>query len=155
MRQTQRTIYWLIVLSLWFVLPANAKPAPAFDSFIATSDNGKTPNQSAEVHFDCSDKVFAVIKSSETTNHKSRTHDLIVNWFDPTDKLEQETRYEFTSFGKGTFVWAWLRLSAPAGAAIGRIFDPAFGMGEFIGEWRAEIEIDGQKIATHRFKVLC
>lgn len=150
-----RLLRWGLACGLIFALPCNAESTPVFQTFIAASNNNRTPNQTPEKHFDCSDNVYAVIKSDAETNLPSSEHQLVVNWFNPNNKLEQETRYKFTSIGKDTFVWAWLRLSAPAGAAIGRIFDPAFGMAEFIGQWRVEILIDQHKIATHQFDVLC
>ena len=144
-----------ILSGLFFAPLCLANKPTQFETFIAASDNGRTPNLTPEKHFDCSDMVYAVIKSNETSVRAAKNHELVVNWINPAKKLEQETRYTFSSFGKDTFVWAWLRLSAPAGAAFGRIFDPAFGMAKFIGDWRVEIIIDDDKIATHHFNVLC
>ena len=155
MRHQRLVPRWLIWLSYLFVLPCFAEQPASFETYIAASDNGRTPNLKPEKHFDCSDMVYAVIKSNETTIRVAQNHDLVVNWINPANKLEQETRYDFSSYGKDTLVWAWLRLSAPAGAAFGRIFDPSFGMAKFIGDWRVEIIIDGEKVATHQFNVLC
>lgn len=146
---------FFLLCSVLFAAPCFAEPTQTFKTFIAASNNGRTPNLIPEEHFDCSDMVYAVIKSGDTLNHAATQHELVVNWFNPANKLEQNTHYGFTAIGKDTFIWAWLRLSAPAGAAFGRIFDPAFGMGEFIGKWRVEILIDDDKIATHHFNVLC
>ncbi|MEE9447778.1 MAG: hypothetical protein V3V09_07435 [Arenicellales bacterium] len=112
------------------------------------------PSATPEAQFDCSDKIYAVIEIKTAGSH-NKEHQLVVNWMNPGNKLEEKTRYKFTSYGEGTRIWAWLTLSAPSGAAIGRIFDPAFGMASFIGKWRAEIKVDDKKIATHPFEVLC
>ena len=106
-------------------------------------------------HFECSDTIYAVIEVTAPERQQASEHLLVVNWFNPNGKLEQRTRFEFNSYGKGTRVWAWLRLSGSTGAAIGQMFDPSFGMSEFIGTWRAEFIIDDDKLANHHFEVLC
>ncbi len=129
--------------------------SPSFNTFITARAIDDIPGSTPEKHFDCSDKIYTVIEVTAPERQTPSQHELIVDWLNPGNKLEQKTRYAFTSYGKGTRVWAWLRLSGPTGAAIAQIFDPAFGMGEFIGQWRAEVRIDGKKIVTHPFDVLC
>lgn len=144
-----------IIALLLMSQAAFAQGKTQYNTYLSVQSEKGTPVQTPTKHFDCTDKIFAVIEVESQDKDAVKEHLLIVKWFNPGDKLEQKTRYEFTSFGKGTRLWAWLKLSAPSGASIGKIFDPAFGMGEFIGQWIAQVEIDGKKIDKHQFDVLC
>lgn len=136
-------------------LPGYAQTSPTFSSFITAHAVESIPGSTPDNQFDCSDKIYLVIEVTAPLRQKPSTHQLLVKWYNPGGDIEQRTRYEFTSHGKGTRIWAWLRLSGPSGAAIAQVFDPAFGMGEFIGEWKAAVFIDGDKLETHHFDVLC
>ena len=137
-------------------LPSHAEVLPSFTSFITAQASESTPGSTPEDQFDCSDKIYVVIEVTAPLHQATSKHDLEVKWYNPGNHIEQKTEYEFKSYGKGSRVWAWLRLSGPTGGgAVAQIFDPAFGMGKFIGKWRAVILIDGDKLATHEFDVLC
>lgn len=128
---------------------------PVFEVYLTAEANNNRPGLNAQTDFECADKIYAVVKVSAPGRQKKSEHLLIVNWLNPGDRLEQKTRYPFNFYGKSTMIWAWLKLSGSTGSSIGQIFDPAFGMDEFIGQWRAEFIIDDKKIATLPFEVLC
>ncbi len=129
--------------------------SPSFTSYLALAASKNRPGIEPQEHFECSDTIFAVVEVTAPVRQQPSEHLLIVNWFNPEGRLQERTRVEFTAYGKGTRVWAWLRLSGSTGAAIGQMFDPSFGMSEFIGTWRAEFTIDDRELATHKFEVLC
>ena len=128
---------------------------PTFHSYLTTEGANKQPAMDQKEHFECSDTIYVVVEVTAPERQQASEHLLIVKWFNPDGKLQERTRFEFNSYGKGTRVWAWLRLSGSTGASVGRMFDPAFGMSEFIGDWRAEVYIDDKKHSTLKFDVLC
>lgn len=155
-----RKLSWIIWLSLTGLLVGSsvwaAQPKPTFRAYLTTSQaSSNRPTTIAQEHFECSDTIYVVLEVTAPERQQASDHLLIVNWLNPADKLQEKTRVEFKSYGKGTRVWAWLRLSGSSGASIGQMFDPSFGMSEFIGKWRAEINIDKKRFDTIRFDVLC
>jgi len=78
----------------------------------------------------------------------------VVKWINPDDEQQELTRYKFNAT-KWSRNWAWLQLNGPTGAVLGQVFDPSFGMEEFIGTWHAEISMDNEKIQNLEFHVLC
>ena len=151
---------WIIGLSLTGLLAGQhawaAQPKPTFHAYLTTTQaNSNRPRTIAQEHFECSDTIYAVIEVTAPDRQQASDHLLIVNWLNPADKLEEKTRVEFKSYGKGSRACAWLRPSGSSGASIGQMFDPSFGMSEFIGKWRAEISIDKKKFKTISFDVLC
>lgn len=152
----------LVVLIAWAMLHMSVfaqeaaekteKAEPAYNVYFTGKAESGIPGNDVQTDFDCSEKVFLVL---EIAGMEMGEHQLLVRWFDPRGKQEELTRYSFHYVGAGTRIWAWLRLSGPPGAAIGRVFDPSFGMGSFIGKWRAEILIDGKLIGEREFEVLC
>ena len=101
--------------------------------------------------FDCSDRIYTVLEAQGLDSGK---HKLKVSWIDPSGTQKELTRYEFDAYAF-TRVWAWLQLSPPTSAIIGQVFDPSFGMEEFIGQWTAKVSIDGKLVKQHEFEVLC
>ena len=147
---------WLSVVLGFLATAATAEDAyPTFEVYLTGEGEHNRPGPNPQHEFECADKIYAVVKVSAPVRQKKSKHLLIVNWLNPGDRLEQKTRYPFHSYGKGTQVWAWLKLSGSTGSSIGQIFDPAYGMDKFIGQWRAEFIIDDKKIATIPFDVLC
>jgi len=137
------------------IAPTQADTEPSFRSYL-TGEGGKNrPRNKAQADFECSDTIYIVIEVTAPVRQTPSEHLLIVDWFNPADQIQEKTRVEFKSYGKGTRVWAWLRLSGSSGAAIGQMFDPAFGMDQFIGRWKAKVRIDDKNIDTHVFDVLC
>ena len=147
---------WLSGAAGFLSTPAAADDVyPTFEVYLTSEASNNRPGSKAQSQFECADKIYAVVTVTEPVHQAKSEHLLIVNWLNPGDRLEQKTRYPFHSYGKGTKVWAWLKLSGSTGSSIGQIFDPAFGMDKFIGQWRAEFIIDDKKITTLPFDVLC
>ncbi len=142
-------------LALILSFPASAEVTPTFRVYLTAEAENNRPGPTHQGEFECSDKIYGVVVVTAPDRQKATEHLLIVNWLNPGNRLEQKTRYTFKSYGKGTQVWAWLKLSGSTGSSIGQIFDPAYGMDEFIGKWRAEFVIDGKRIKTLPFEVLC
>ena len=82
-------------------------------------------------------------------------HELKVRWLDPTGEQRELTRFPFQGSPIANHIWAWLQLHGPTGAIIGQMFDPSFGMEEFIGDWSAEVFINNKQVASREFQVLC
>ena len=144
----------LLCLLLSFSM-AFAETKPSFKSYLTTEAASNRPSSIPQQDFECSDTIYVVIEVTAPDRQEASEHLLVVDWFNPADRPEQKTRFDFKSYGKGTRVWAWLRLSGTTGASIGQMFDPSFGMEDFIGKWRAEVRIDNEKLATLPFDVLC
>ena len=141
-----------LILSLLIFFSQMVSANPVYTSYLTGDSFEDVPTTKRQNSFDCSQKVYLVV---EMSGMEGDEHRLQVKWFDPRNKLEENTHYKFNYLGDGTRIWAWLRLSGPPGAAIGRVFDPSFGMGSFIGNWKADVLIDDEKISTLKFEVLC
>ena len=124
---------------------------PNFDIYFTNEVVNQRPSTAAIDEFDCSDRIHVVITAKGLS---SKPHELRVRWLDPIGEQKELTRFEFNGL-PSTQVWAWLQLHGPTGAILGQMFDPAFGMEEFIGEWHAEVSIDNEIIGKPTFKVLC
>ena len=132
-----------------------AAPPSNITSYLTAEDNEGIPGYTKQTDFTCTDQVYMVMETGFTEGEESAQHTLTVHWRNPNGKVEERTQYDFTHYEQGARVWAWLRLSGPPGAAIARLFDPAFGMGKFIGTWKVEVKVGKKKVATHSFDVLC
>ncbi|MFT5259489.1 MAG: hypothetical protein ACI810_001234 [Gammaproteobacteria bacterium] len=132
-----------------------AKPPIDVKSYLTSKQVNGVPTYKEEIDFTCTDQVYLIIETGGSESTEPSEHQLSVIWHNPSGKVEQRTLYDFTHYLGGSRVWAWLRLSSPPGAAVARLFDPAFGMGEFIGTWRAVVKIDRKEVAAHEFEVLC
>lgn len=133
----------------------NANEFINYSTYLATNGDYNIPLVDKQKHFDCSENIYIVIEVSKQTSKTPSQHKFVVNWINPGGGLEQTTKQDFTSYGVGTRLWAWLRLTPPSGVSLSKIFDPAFGMGAFIGQWLAKISIDGVDVENHEFDVLC
>ncbi len=155
-KNSSLTLLSFIVLTLCVVQSSTAaKLTSEVTSYLTAKQIEGVPGYENQKDFTCSDQVYLVIETAANEATTATDHQLSVIWHNPHGKVEQRTLYDFTHFRGGSRVWAWLRLSGPPSAAIARLFDPAFGMGEFIGTWSAEVKIDRKKVATHEFEVLC
>lgn len=130
---------------------AMAQNKPGYDIFLTNkADNNQPLNQPGN-QFDCSDRIYVVVFAAGLSTD---SHELKVRWLDPTGELRELTRYQFK--GKpATKTWAWLQLDGGSAAIVGQMFDPSFGMEEFIGEWKAEIFINNERVSEKPFRVLC
>ena len=135
---------------LFCFVTANAQQ-PGYIVHLTNKFEAGKPDTEPMMQFDCSDRIHLVITAAGLSKEK---HELKALWFDPTGERKEMTRYKFDAMPI-TQVWAWLQLHGPTGAIVGQMFDPSFGMEEFIGEWRVDVLIDGTRIAEQKFRVLC
>lgn len=138
-----------LVLSVT-VLPVNASDV-SYKVYVTNQVIADQPTNKPVSNFDCADRIYLVIEATGLSQGK---HELEVKWFNPVGEQQEITRYEFDGYPFSR-VWAWLQLNGPPGAVIGQVFDPSFGMENFIGEWRAEAAVSKNKMDITKFNVLC
>ncbi len=146
----------------FFVLPITSTLAAEEASNVAQARSEKVyttvlsehglPLTTEQLEFDCSDKIYSVV---ELRNYKKGRHELSVRWIDPNDTTRENTQYPFHVLQEDVKLWAWLSLSRARGAGMLQWLNPAAGLEEFIGPWKIEVRIDGNKIATKSFEVSC
>ena len=136
---------------LLFSCSATADQSVGYNIFLTNQENNNQPLDEPMTQFDCSDRIFLVVI---VAGLEQENHELKVRWLGPGGDQRELTRYEFLALPV-TKIWAWLQLHGPTGAIVGQMFDPSFGMEEFIGQWTAEVFIDGEKVSLQQFQVLC
>lgn len=120
--------------------------------YFALPDQHASPQHEARTEFDCSDKIYSVI---ELSNFKHGRYAITIVWTDPSGADRERTEYPFSVFEPETRLWGWLELSRATGAGMLQWLNPAAGLEEFIGPWTATIYIDGKKLVSGSFEVLC
>ena len=146
-----KTLAARLVLGCLLVVALPARAAPTINAFVTATTEDDYPVESAGNTFACRDKIFAVIDLAGLTPGQHRLH---VDWIDPGGKYRERIAHEFTSSDSARLT-VWLQLHPPTGAALVSAFNPAVGMGEFIGEWQVEIRIDDSAQVRKHFEVLC
>ncbi len=142
-----------IAVALLATLPAKAAADVRYEIYLTNHVISTQPTSTAVTQFDCSDRIFVVV---EATGLAQAEHELTVEWINPADERLELTNFDFHAHpSTPSRVWAWLQLHGPTGAVIGQIFDPSFGMEDFIGEWHARVLIDQEQIGAPVFNVLC
>lgn len=136
---------------LLFSCASLAQQSVGYNIFLTNQEKEDQPLDQPMTQFDCSDRIFVVVT---VAGLKQESHELKIRWLDPLGAQRELTRYNFQGLPI-TKIWAWLQLHGPTGAIVGQMFDPSFGMEEFIGEWKAEVFIDGEKVSVQQFQVLC
>lgn len=132
---------------------AETKTTPQYKIYLTNkvvNDQPRMEDQ-ASTAFDCTDRIYIVV---EALGLESQKYDLTVSWVNPVGDQQEKTDYRFKA-QPFTRVWAWLQLSGPPGAVIGQVFDPTFGMEDFIGDWSAKVSIDGKSVEKVPFTVVC
>ena len=125
--------------------------APSINTWLSATVEDDIPVQTDTDRFGCNDKIFAVI---DLTDLSDGSHQLQVDWTDPTGKTREHIEHPFDSSG-ATRITVWLQLHPPKGAALFSFFNPAIGMDDFIGTWQVEITLDGDNRLNQSFEVLC
>ena len=130
-----------------------AEDEPSYKIYLTNKvvDNQPAMEDQAETTFDCTDRIYIVV---EALGLSGKSHKLTVKWLNPVGDQQERTEYPFDSV-PFVRVWAWLQLNGPPGAVIGQVFDPTFGMEEFIGEWHAHVLIDKKTVKKLNFVVVC
>jgi hypothetical protein len=142
----------LLLLLLATATPGAAAPPAAHRVYLAReSADGVPAPQPADV-FSCDSTVYAVAELEQLPRGQ---HELLAVWSDPQGKARERTPLPFQARLPKERVWVWLRLSRPAGAAAISFFDPAAGMGEFVGQWTVTLSLDGARLDTLRFRIQC
>ena len=141
-----------------FLLPpvsaaAQDAPAtePAYTTYLTRKVIHNEPDTQPEAVFDCQDRIYAVLEAFHLPPQPVK---LTVRWFNPSGEQQERTDFPFQGqpFNR---VWAWLQLHGPTGAAIGQMFNPSFGMEEFIGDWEVRLFLDQQSVGKIPFQVVC
>lgn len=140
---------WIGLLLCCLVSPVMA--ATSLDAFVTSSIENGVPVSSLNSEFNCTDKIFAVIDIQGLRNGE---HTLNVDWIDPSGKRREQTTYSFHRAGS-IRITVWLKLHPPRGATLLSAFNPALGMGDFIGRWQIRMRVDQSALAQKWFSVLC
>ena len=141
----------LLLTLLFFVsIPFAAEPA-TYRAYLTNKAINGQPDHSRITEFSCSDRIYLVV---ESTDLPEGMHELVVKWINPDHEQQELTRYKFKGipFSRN---WAWLQLNGPTGAVLGQVFDPSFGMENFIGTWQAEVSMDNETVQNLEFLVIC
>ena len=130
---------------------AFAEDAAQIKTYVTRQVVDNEPAMEPDTVFDCSDRIYVVVEALRLPEKKT---DLMVRWFNPTGDQQERTDFQFMA-QPFTRVWAWLQLNGPPGAVIGQVFDPSFGMEDFIGDWEAQVFLDNEIIDKISFQVVC
>lgn len=133
---------------LLFCLPVSGQDKVSYLVHLTSKFKDGQPDAEPMTRFDCSDRIYLLVTAVGLSKGK---HELKALWIDPFGKQKEVTRYQFDGLPV-TQVWAWLQLHGPTGTIIGQMFDPSFGMEEFIGEWKIEAFIDNEPISEKNFR---
>ena len=141
-----------LLLSLLILgIGAFAEDSPQIKAYVTRQVIDNEPAMEPDTVFDCTDRIYVVLEALRLTEKKT---DLMVRWFNPTGDQQERTDFQFMA-QPFTRVWAWLQLNGPPGAVIGQVFDPSFGMEDFIGDWEAQVFLDNEIIDKISFQVVC
>ena len=143
-----------LVLAFFVAIASVASQAEVWshDVYITVADAQEIPLSEPRDKFDCGDKIYTVVTLN---NYSLGRHELSVLWIDPAGTTRENTQYPFHVVEESAKLWAWLSLSRARGAGMLQWLNPAAGLEEFIGPWNIEVRIDGKKIASREFEVIC
>ncbi|MDH3693634.1 MAG: hypothetical protein OER96_03575 [Gammaproteobacteria bacterium] len=102
--------------------------------------------------FECSETIYGV---ADLSGLSKTEHIIKIIWSDPKGKTRERNEISFTANRAEERLWAWLKLHRPLGGSVASVIDPAIGMRDFIGEWKVEFHLDGKKLDTGKFSVIC
>ena len=128
-----------------------AQDEPQYKTYLTRQVIDNEPAMEADSIFDCTDRIYVVLEALRLPQKNTQ---LMVRWFNPTGEQQERTVFDFNA-QPFTRVWAWLQLNGPPGAVIGQVFDPSFGMEDFIGDWEAKVFLDKKPVETIGFQVIC
>jgi len=120
--------------------------------YFTLGDQHQFPLTEERNSFGCSDRIFTVVELSHMPKTK---YDLAIVWIDPSNTERERTEYSFSVVAEETRLWSWLSLSPSTGAAMIQWINPAAGLEEFVGPWTVEIRINGRRITSKNFEVIC
>lgn len=120
--------------------------------YLTSKEKNGIPDTKPQTEFTCSDKIYAILEISGLSKTK---HLLEAVWTDPSGKKRERTKVPLFISRDWARSWVWLSLHRPTGAAVVTVFDPAYGMEDFIGKWTISIFIDKKHLDKKQFSVLC
>ena len=95
------------------------------------------------------DKIYALATISGLT---PGTHEAVINWIDPTGKVNQNNVIPFTVQGQTSYTfYAWIRLleNGPLKSTLsGKDFDD-----EYIGKWELHLFVNGILLQKKQFNI--
>ena len=97
--------------------------------------------------FDCGEKkiIYVVLPVNKGS------HNLRAEWFGPG--ISAASEYALTAFD--TSGWLFIKLQPARGGKLFGGIDSSFGMDKFIGQWKVDVYIDKELVATKNFLVAC
>ena len=129
-----------------------AESNPPYRFYFAQATENDIPSSDALSDFECSQRIFAV---AEFFAIERGPHSLVTQWFDPLGKKREQAESVFFFKDEPSRVWAWLKLHRPTGGALISLIDGAYGMEDFIGNWKVKFFLDKKPLQTLTFSVLC
>ncbi len=142
----------IFVAGLLYSFSAHAAEPVSYNIFTTNETVNSQPAHSNITEYNCSDRIYLVVEAIGLTEG---LHKLVVKWINPVNEQQELTNFTFNANPSYTRIWAWLQLHGPTGAVLGQMFDPSFGMEDFIGGWHTEVYIDNKKIFDLPFNVIC
>jgi hypothetical protein len=134
--------------------PALARAAVKHHIYLTREAAKGQPDEQAAKQFDCSDKIYAVMRFYGL---KRGAHEVVAHWYNARGRLQEKTPYSFSASAQDTRIWLWLQLHRPSANMWDRILlqDRAAGMEDFVGEWKVKFYLDGKHLDTRKFLVFC
>jgi len=146
-----RLLFFIALLGCHGATAASSSDNAEYRLYLTNRVENNQPTSAPSDRFDCADRIYLVVEATDLAPEK---HELTDRWLDPAGDRKELTHYQFNGF-PSTRVWAWLQLHGPTSAVIGQIFDPSFGMEDFIGRWVADVSVNKKRIGKLEFDVLC
>lgn len=144
----------LLIKTLCIILFLPLKAGAVEISWFVTNntDENDKPIATSDVFFSCSDKIYTM---ATLRNLEKGWNVITFDWSDPAGKQREHAPHRFYHSGHRQQIWAWLTLHPPPRTLALRLFNPSYGMQEFIGIWNVEVSINGIKFGKKQFEVLC
>lgn len=154
-----RKIFTTALLFLAFIAPVSVASADDYpdtylsDIYLTTEDRNGVPMRHAQDTFQCSDKIYGVVKGRWVTGSE---HLLEAYWADPRSKQREHTQYKFNAGEGETRTWVWLLLHRAEPDILDRLMmQENDSLREFNGQWKVDFYVDGNKMRQLTFNVTC
>ncbi|NKB60787.1 MAG: hypothetical protein GKR95_01150 [Gammaproteobacteria bacterium] len=118
--------------------------------------DGRIGTNNPQQKFSCDQRIHSIIELSELP---LGNHEIAVQWFGPSDKLEHIQNFKFAATastkatGKPVYLSSFIEFQSAGG--LTSIFDPSAGLDAFIGDWRIVVLDNEENVALKRFSVIC
>lgn len=146
-------LFWIASAILTALsVTARGEASVSYRSYFTNEQHAGIPASAAKELFDCTEQIFAVIEIDGLSRDE---HVLEIGWKDPKGALRETNRLRFPAMSARERLWAWLKLHHDSESILATVFDRASGMREFIGEWTVEFRLDGRRVDSGRFQVIC